>query len=168
VADVLGELTVGAHLTGRWRLSNLWSMEVGGDLRWRSLFFRGGYQPSVEWDLEGEPVSVGAFFLSLGWRPTVWARRPWRLVGQLALLAERSSVRRVGIDGAREHGFWDLGGAIGAGVALSLPAGLETGVSLESVVFPLGRVIEIPDGPSARLNGVDFRSTLFVSWSFAR
>jgi hypothetical protein len=159
-SSLLGDLALRAHFAGQWRDADLWSLEVGGSLGWRSLFLRAGYQAPAEWDFQGRPVEVSAVPLLAGWRPTLWRRGRLRLGVLAALVVERLALQRTDLAHATTHSYWDTGMAAGLTMDMGLTRWLAVGIRLEGSWFPDGRDVVIPDGPSAALNRLGLQLAL--------
>lgn len=164
----LDDLRLQAHLAGRYRSTALFTAELGGALRFRSLFVRAGYQLPAEWTLEGRPVQVTGVPLGAGWQPRLFRRGPVRFEALGAFLVEHLTVRRLDLAAAEAHSFVDLGLALGLAVTLRLPARLELGLHLEGSWFPAGRTVEVPAGPSAPLSRLAAQSVLTLAFGGGR
>jgi hypothetical protein len=161
---ILKDMALEAVVGGRWRSGDLWALEVGGSLAWRSFFMRAGYQPAAQWSVGGRPVRVTSVPLAAGWRPRLWGWRNLRLRTNAAMLVERFNVRRTDLPQAQDHSAWDVG--IGAGLDLGLRSDRGPSVGLEAGGFwyPAARQIEIDGGPSARLTTLGVRLAATVAW----
>jgi hypothetical protein len=162
------DLSIEAQLAGRWRSGDLWSLEVGGALAWRSIVLRAGYQPAAEWQLEGRPIEVTVVPLAAGWRPRLWSRRSLALRAEGALLVEWTRLRRLDLERADYHAHWDVGLSVGAGLALARGERLRVALDAVGFWFPAARTIEISHGPSTRLTTLGARLALTIGWGRLR
>ena len=161
---IIKDLAIEAVVGGRWRSGDLWSVEVGGSLGWRSLFVRAGYQPASRWALQGRPIEVSSVPLAAGWRPRLWSRRSWRLRAGAALLVERFTLRRTDVPQSGDHSHWDVGMGAGLDLALRGDKGVSLAVEAGGFYFPGAREIEIQNGPSAKLTTLGARLAVVVAW----
>jgi hypothetical protein len=163
--QLVKDLALEAMVGGRWRSGDLWSLDVGGALVWRSFFVRAGYQPAAQWSLERRPVQVTVVPLSAGWRPRLWSRGAVWLRANVAALVERFTLRRTDVGSAQDHSAWDAGLAAGLDLGLRWERGMTVGLEAGGFYFPAAREISIGEnGASARLTTLGVRFGLTVAW----
>jgi hypothetical protein len=163
----LRDFSVHTHVAGRWRSSDLWSLELGGSLGWRSLILRVGYQLPAEWSFGGRPVEATAIPMLAGWRPALWKRPGWRLRALAGVAVERIALRRLDLPDASWHRFWDVGVTVGATFVLDIGRGLQLGTAVEATWFPAGQEVEIQDGPTATFNQLGLQAVIQFSFGGA-
>jgi hypothetical protein len=161
---ILKDLALEAVVGGRWRSGDLWALEVGGSLAWRSFFVRAGYQLPAQWSIANYPVQITSVPLAFGWRPRLWSWRSLRLRANAAVLVERFNVRRIDFDGAQDHSAWDAGVGAGLDLGLRWHRGPSVGVEVGGFWYPAARQIEIEHGPSARLTTLGVRLAATLAW----
>jgi hypothetical protein len=93
-----------------------------------------------------------------------WGR--WGVAGMGSLLGERVVVRRTDVSGAVDHPYWDAGGVAGVQGAWQARSWLRFAVFADAGYRPTRRVVQIPDGPSLRVNAWSVRSGIGggVTW----
>jgi hypothetical protein len=163
-ASLLEDLALAAQAGGRWRDPEIFGWEVDASLSWRFLFVGAGYQPAASWELEGRTLELTAVPIRAGWRHVLWASRRWLVVLTVAAVVERLTVQRVDLPRSAAHPFWDVGLGSGVVVARRLAGDLWLGLGLDAALYVPGREVEVPDGPSARLNLVSLRPALTLLW----
>lgn len=161
---LLADLTARLDVTSRWREADVWSLEIGAKVGWRSLYLGAGYLVPAPWSFEGRLIEVWAVDLHAGWRPALWRGGGYTVRPFLGLVAEWVVLRRVDVRGATEHGYWDLGAVAGVGVTRRISRLLELGVGAAIIYFPAGNEVAVPGGPAARFNRFGVQFGLFTTF----
>ncbi|WP_428263066.1 hypothetical protein [Haliangium sp.] len=157
-------VTPEAALAARLRWPDAVAVEVGLGLSWHGLWARAAYQPPAATSLDMRPLETGAVSLIAGYRPVSYRLGGWQLVPTVAGVLERVTVRRLDVDGAAVHAYWDPGLAIGGLLARDLGGGLRVAVEAQASRM-LGRTLRVPDAAEEGFNRVGARLALWFALS---
>lgn len=149
----------------RLRSPYLSTWEFGGGLHYGPIALAVTYQPEADWDLEGRRIGINVLAFALGGRFVLLDLAGFELGASAAARLEWLILYRK--DTLVPFNAVDFGVAGGAFAASRLgPTGAE--LRVEGLVMPTARLIEIPDGPSKRLNLFGLRVTLSLFWDVWR
>jgi hypothetical protein len=158
------DLSLRAHMGGRYRDADVMSWEVGGSIAWRAFFIRAGYQLPATWYFEERPVEVAVIPLMAGWRPTLWQNARWRFRALFALLVEQLTMHREDLQAPPTVQYWDAGLVLGLTFAGALTRQLEAGLRTGVAIFPRGGEVLIPNVATTRFNRYGLQLGLFVAF----
>lgn len=150
-------------VTPRWRTPGLWTVELGLAVGVGPVRLQAAWAPTARWLLAGRPLSVDTLSLALSWRPRLWEQHFWALDGSLGVATERLQLRRLELEGAKAHIYWDLG--LRAGLSVSRAMGsFVVALQTEGTWNVTSRLVTVPDGPSAVLNRFTVGGSLTGGW----
>lgn len=154
---------VEAGISPRWRTPGVWTAEVAAGLGLGPLRLHLTWAPTARWSFGGRPLAFDSLSGALAFQPTLWARGGWALEGALGVVVERLELRRLDVEGAGRHDFWDLGAR--AGLRLSRFFGpVSLGLRADATWSPTAREVQVPQGPAVTFNTLNAAASLLVGW----
>jgi hypothetical protein len=153
---------VGAIVLARVRSTGSTALRLGIQLALMRFFLTVDYQLPSRWTLDERQLELEGLGFTLGYSPVLWRLAALRFQGVVGGRLEYLSAARQDISSAKARTFWDVGLVAGAVVSWRALGWLDIGAVLQASVFPLGREVAIPNGPSAAANLVSFDSGIRI------